>query len=341
MTSLMTAAVVAAGSVLPGRCQSETPAQMQLREHINKGNNLLNHRQFQEAINEYEKAMEVEPGNQIARDNIALTHDKWGFFLFHQNNFKEARLQWEEALKVNPSHANARRNLQILEMHLKRLGLNEDGKKKEVEQENKASDNEPESKSDDQSEKKSDAQAGGKMQATMDTPQAPPAVILSTGGRSVSISKEGKVIDDSSGAGPSHDTTSNTTDPAASGYGIYRKAAPEPVRPSVRSTYRPVVRPSVSPSARPPVTRSVPPPETTPEVKSEESDKSDKSENADNGDNSVEDTLSQLEEQVFGKKRENLPILKRLEQLEIDTMGKKKSGNVKTRLKNLMKTYGL
>jgi len=55
----------------------------------------------------------------------------------------------------------------------------------------------------------------------------------------------------------------------------------------------------------------------------------------------VEDTLSQLEEQVFGKKRENLPILKRLEQLEIDTMGKKKSGNVKTRLKNLTKTYGL
>ncbi|MGD9683245.1 MAG: tetratricopeptide repeat protein [Candidatus Obscuribacterales bacterium] len=337
MTSLA-AAVIVAGPVLPGCCQSETPAQMQLREHINKGNNLLNHRQFQEAIKEYEKAMEVEPGNQIARDNIALTHDKWGYFLFHQNNFKEARLQWEEALKVNPSHANARRNLQILEMHLKRLGLNEDGKKedskkKEAEQESKASENEPESKSDDK----------GRMQATMDTPQAPPAVILSTGGRSVSISKEGKVIDDSVSDGQSHDTTSDT----------YRKAAPEPVRPSVRPTYRPVVRPSVSPSAStsastsantsasPPPTRSAPPPETTPEVESNKSEKSENTDNADNADSSVEDTLSQLEEQILGKKRENLPILKRLEQLEIDTMGKKKSGNVKTRLKNLMKTYGL
>lgn len=324
-------ALIIGGSMLPGHCQSETPAQMQLREHINRGNNLLNHRQFQEAIKEYEKAMEVEPGNQIARDNIALTHDKWGYFLFHRNNFKEARLQWEEALKVNPSHANARRNLQILEMHLKRLGLDEDGKKnedvapKESEEDSKASGDEPDKKSDDKS--------GGKMQATMDTPQAPPAVILSTGGRSVSISGEGNVIDDSSSVGPGNDTINDA-----------RKAAPEPVKPPVRAPYKPLVKPSLkpplAPPARPPVTRSENE-ENEENEQNVETEKTEESEKADNGDDSVEDTLSQLEEQVFGKKRENLPILKRLEQLEIDTMGKKKSGNVKTRLKNLTRTYGL
>lgn len=57
--------------------------------------------------------------------------------------------------------------------------------------------------------------------------------------------------------------------------------------------------------------------------------------------NNVESLLEQIENKVYGKVTKNQPILKRIEKLEVDTLGKKKPGSVAERLKELKETYGL
>lgn len=60
-----------------------------------------------------------------------------------------------------------------------------------------------------------------------------------------------------------------------------------------------------------------------------------------NDSNNVEGLLEQIETKVYGKATKNQPILKRIEKLEVDTLGRKKSGPVADRLKELKETYGL
>lgn len=55
----------------------------------------------------------------------------------------------------------------------------------------------------------------------------------------------------------------------------------------------------------------------------------------------VESLLEEIEIKLYGKVSKNQPILKRIEKLEVDTLGKKKSGPVAGRLKELKETYGL
>lgn len=55
----------------------------------------------------------------------------------------------------------------------------------------------------------------------------------------------------------------------------------------------------------------------------------------------IEDLLAKIENKVYGKISKNTPILKRLEKLEVDTSGKKNSGSVAERLKELKDAYGI
>jgi Tfp pilus assembly protein PilF len=55
----------------------------------------------------------------------------------------------------------------------------------------------------------------------------------------------------------------------------------------------------------------------------------------------VENLLEQIEVKLYGKVSKNQPVLKRIEKLEVDTLGKKRSGPVAGRLKELKETYGL
>jgi hypothetical protein len=55
----------------------------------------------------------------------------------------------------------------------------------------------------------------------------------------------------------------------------------------------------------------------------------------------VNKVLSEIEIKVYGKTRDDLPILKRLERIEIDTLGKKAIGSINDRLNKLKETYGL
>jgi hypothetical protein len=55
----------------------------------------------------------------------------------------------------------------------------------------------------------------------------------------------------------------------------------------------------------------------------------------------VEEELGKIETKVYGKVSKNMPILKRIERLEIDTSGKRRSGSISERLKVLKETYGI
>jgi hypothetical protein len=55
----------------------------------------------------------------------------------------------------------------------------------------------------------------------------------------------------------------------------------------------------------------------------------------------VNKLLTEIERKVYGKTSEHLPILKRLERIEIDTLGKKETGSINDRLNKLKDQYGL
>jgi tetratricopeptide (TPR) repeat protein len=97
--------------------------EIELRTHINHGNSLMARRAYKQAIDEYQKAYELDPKNQIARLNLALGHNNMGIMYFEQKKYDEANAEWEQALKVDPTQASAKRNLKILQMTLDKLGL--------------------------------------------------------------------------------------------------------------------------------------------------------------------------------------------------------------------------
>lgn len=52
---------------------------------------------------------------------------------------------------------------------------------------------------------------------------------------------------------------------------------------------------------------------------------------------SLEDKVGSLEQKVYGKKNDHLPILKRIEQLEVDYIGQSRQGSLSERVENLRK----
>lgn len=54
----------------------------------------------------------------------------------------------------------------------------------------------------------------------------------------------------------------------------------------------------------------------------------------------IEESLAQIEQKIYGRRQDSLPIMKRLEKLEQDTHGKTKTGTIKERIDTLRKSYG-
>ena len=73
------------------------------------------------AIDEYNAALDIDPGSQTAKENIVLAHNNWGIFLFHHNKYDEAKAEWDKALQMNPLDRNAKQNLAVLKQTLSRL----------------------------------------------------------------------------------------------------------------------------------------------------------------------------------------------------------------------------
>ena len=89
------AALLLACSVLSSVSSTPTCALTQaedneMRSHIHAGNHYLARRLYDEAINEYEAALKIDPDSRIAKDNIALVHNNKGTdYLWTQTFFSK------------------------------------------------------------------------------------------------------------------------------------------------------------------------------------------------------------------------------------------------------------
>jgi len=121
------AAMLALVSILmaPSTSEAQTARSNQMagREHEQKGNYYLGRNMFEEAIQEYEKALDLDPGNTVARDNIVLTHNNKGALFFRQKKYDEAMGEWQKALQLDPYCKLAKNNIAILKATMARQGI--------------------------------------------------------------------------------------------------------------------------------------------------------------------------------------------------------------------------
>lgn len=249
---------------------------MKSRDLVNKGNVHLARREFEQALETYTEALMLDPKNQVAKENIVLTHNNWGIINFQQKKYKEARAEWEQALKLNPMDGSVRRNLQILKMTLTKMGLSGEGDPPPTPGANAAKpENEP--------------------------PPGPSGIVILTPG-----------FKQSQGSKRPAETPMSTTSSGMATYSNNGNAeekfsdAPAPKQPS-STISNTATYPTQAPSA---------------------------------GGN-IESRLASIEMKIYGRKQEELPVLKRLEKLEIDTNGQVKTGTIQDRIEALRQNYGL
>jgi tetratricopeptide (TPR) repeat protein len=96
--------------------------EMAAREHINKGNYHLGQRQFQQALDEYQEALRIDPTSSVAKDNVVLVHNNWGIHHFQQRKYEEAEKEWRQALSLDSTNHLAKHNIQVLKATLARQG---------------------------------------------------------------------------------------------------------------------------------------------------------------------------------------------------------------------------
>jgi len=358
-----------------------------IRDHVNRGNVLLSRRQFQEAINEYEEVLKLDPNYSIAKNNIALTHNNWGIYLYSMRKYAEAKEHWETSLKLNPRDGNVVRNLKIVENQLLRNpppAAPDNNPKPTGPQ-----DWSPFDESLDKIPKNSKANSG--QEAPPTTP--PPPTVTVPGQQQAQLdtsNTSGPVVILGSSSGSSSATTnsvgSNSTVGNTGGFNVVNQTPPAnsgtirilggnsggasiigsgaaPSANAIQTTgtaYSNITTGNTTGTVRVPVGSSpkssggsVPMSwpgaedntdegETPSFLKRAEDNKpeANSTESADSSAN-IEEQLAKIENKVYGKVSKNMPILKRIEKLEVDTMGKKKSGSVADRLKELKDTYGI
>ncbi|MBC7997963.1 MAG: tetratricopeptide repeat protein [Leptolyngbya sp.] len=294
---------------------------MKSREFLQKGNGHLNRLEFQKALEAYTESLLCDPDNRVVKDNIVLTHNNWGIWYFQKQKYKEAREEWDQALKLNPRDANARQNLRVLQATLSRQGL----------------------QSDDGSQKSA---------VKPPKPDFPPSqVIILTPGLKQSGSNSATPESPSGAATPASSAPSASADPFSSesssggtgGARIISSPASNSPASSTPSAPTASAPPKNIPVSVPIVTTAAPvstPSSLTNSDKSSSSSQSSATAGGSQGDN-FEEQIGQIELKINGRKQESMPIMKRLEKLEIDTHGQKKSGTIKERIDTLRKSYGI
>lgn len=346
-------AVVLLGTLqfVPVWAQPTRTQEVNIRDHIYKGNSLLQRRDYEGAIAEYEQALLIDPTSTTAKDNIVLSHNNWGIDLFRQKRYDEAREQWSTALKLNPYDRNARNNLNVLKTTLAKLG--------------------PAAAS--SATLPGDAEKGGKSSADGDSKSGPSvvpkgsqkakedvmpnAVIL---GRPTSTSATTATPSTDSTAGTSATVGGATPSSSASGAVIFSPSS----RPSASSGA--VVSTTSSPAMsstsqqqlqqqnNPYGTSSIgypqpknnpyadtPPPAPKPaEILPPPTSSASSSTSALGGAN-IDEKLTALETKVYGRASKDTPLLQRLEHLERDTSSRPSMGSINDRVQTLLKTYGL
>ncbi len=343
---------------------------MKAREFLQKGNNHLNRYEFQQALDAYTECLLCDPNNRNARENIVLTHNNWGIWWFQKRKYKEAREEWEQALKLNPADRNARQNLQVLRVTLSRSGITEEGEKKPPPQ--KANSDFPPSQI--------IILTPGLKQSSSSTPSGAAIITGGTGSSVAGGSAASTGAGAESGSGStgtpsgaalvggtgngsaqpedtapsaaviikSSKTSTATTsggDASAGGISTYTNgSSANPYSTGAGSGNTPSASSGNTPSAS--SGNSYPDSTagkftTAPAVTAPPSAPSTSSATAggSQGEN-IEDMIGQIEQKIYGRKQDSLPIMKRLEKLETDTHGKTKSGTIKERIDTLRKSYG-
>lgn len=329
---------------------------MKAREFLQKGNNHLTRFEFQQALDAYTECLLCDPTNRTAKDNIVLTHNNWGIWWFQKRKYKEAREEWEQALKLNPMDRNARANMQVLKVTLKQQGLTEDGEKPKPPQAQvqKPSADFPPSQAIILTPglKSSGGTAGGSTETSSDgqsastAPSSSSTVPTSTsttprdeGNSSTTGSSSGASLWDGGGASPTDGNSGSAV--------IIKKTTPVTTSGGESSgsisTYSSGSNYSAETTGAKFTTAPITPASKQSPSQGDSSEGSAASAAAtaggSQGDN-IEDSLGQIEQKIYGRKQDSLPIMKRLEKLEIDTHGKTKSGTIKERIDTLRKSYG-
>jgi len=300
---------------------------MKAREYLQKGNVHLTRYEFQQALDAYTECLLCDPSNRTAKDNIVLTHNNWGIWWFQKRKYKEARDEWEQALTLNPMDRNARANMQVLKITLKQQGLNEDGEK---------------------------PAPAASLKPGSDFPPSQ-AIILTPGlkaspGNSAGASPESNGESGSPGAGESSSGAAfvggNPPAPSESSSGgavIIKKAAPVTTSGGDSSSSVSTYSSGSTYTNDLPAGKFTTAPMTPESSQTNSANEPSASASATAGgsqEENIEDSLGQIEQKIYGRKQDSLPIMKRLEKLETDTHGKTKSGTIKERIDTLRKSYG-
>jgi tetratricopeptide (TPR) repeat protein len=284
---------------------------IKVRDHVDKGNFYLARMNFKQALDEYEQCLRIDPSNQVARDNIVLCHNNWGIHYFKQNKYDLAKAEWEKALKLNPYDRNAKINMGILKATMAKSGADVGS-------------------ADGAQEKKEESQSGvilltpgykqsqgsGKKDATSESDSESNAANTA----SVKILHPGASDTTSATSAPPEGSANNSGSNAAVNSPQVQgsptkvkseKAKESPANPDLPDTYSLDLQ-----------TTGAPP---TPPAKLV---------------GTVEEQLEQLEVKLYGKTHDTMPVLKRLDKLELDTGGQVSSATINQRLEALRKAYG-
>lgn len=301
-TSGAVTVVLASMCLCAANAEATRDQMMVLREHINKGNYLMARGQFQQAIDEYEQCFDIDPGNQVAKENIVLAHNNWGIASFRQKKYDDAEAQWRLALKINPLDRNAKNNLVVLKNTLSRLGRAADAEPKKPKPAEQEAGNKP----------VEDTPSGAVMiksgTAAPSNDAGTAAVIIKSGTDPSGVS--GAVILKPSPTPASVDTQESAPEYSSPGTAIRIISKPAPANPGASvSSQAPAPAPVSAPAA------------TTGQT--------------------IEERLAAIEMKVYGRRQEDLPVFKRIEKLETDTAGSVKQGTIQERLETLRKAYGL
>ncbi len=299
---------------------------LNVREHIYKGNSLMQRHDYEGAIAEYEQALLIDSTSTTAKDNIVLTHNNWGIDLFHQKKYDEAREQWNTALKLNPYDRNAKNNLNVLRVQMTKLGLPPNGP---------ATNPAGKAASDDDAKSGGAVLPKGAQTAKEDTTPVPNAVII---GRPLSTSTQ------ASFSGTTESLPASSTAGSGSGAaGTSGSSGPVVImKPATSSSSS-----SFSGFSNPPTSSNVPSAFSAQPSKASGAQAINMSAPAASNTSSslnssnIEDKLAALENKVYGRSSKEVPILQRLERLERDTSSRPSLGSISDRVQTLIKTYGL
>lgn len=339
-----------------------------LREHVNRGNQLMARRQFAAAQSEYEAAKKIDPSNQIVKHNLAELFNNWGVTYFRQKSYGEAIAQFQKCLAVMPGHGNAKYNIQLCRRAMQNEGMNPD----EV----------PDAASEEKEKSKTEqAKEDGKDSKDKKDGQTASAAAAAPGGDAMSVSVGNKTIftnnapfvsgssvfpvySEKSGAAKS---TVNVINPAAmvvpgeqtiTSTGVAVGSAPaittapaplsppstpatntsnqtESSTPPVQDTAKPKYNPIAPANSQ---ATYVPMPASYDSVQAAQAPTYSRGTGESNM--TLDEKVCALELKVYGKKHIDMPIMRRIDQLETDYIGQIRSGSMSERVEYLKKAIG-